>query len=169
MHITQSLLLCRDVFSFAEHLLAFTTNFRLHREFLSSMLSAYSSVISISRSAWLCRQSHEIEICQSSMSQLSQNLLVRFHFSCCLPWAIPLDFFFFFWIFENKLQISILTIFFFFFVNMGTSNHFWVFSNFFWIFFYVHHKSTVLDFWNFEFTIFEDFFFRKFQIHHCIL
>ncbi len=74
------------------------------------------------------------------------------------PYAWTFFDFFFKWLL-NFLQI------FFVFVNKTSKrysslNHFWIISNFFWIFFWVViHKSAVLDFWNFEFLMFHDFFF----------
>ena len=89
----------------------------------------------------------------------SQILVVN-----CFPWAICRTHF---WIFEK-------TFFFLFFTNIfcfpyhGTlretklqnatppSNHFWILSNFFWIFLLNGpHTSTVFNFWNFEFLIFQ--------------
>ncbi len=118
-------------------------------------------------SAWI-RQSAELDmvwsLCLSSVSQLSQNLLSRFlsYFSCGFRWAIAPDIF---WIFEKKWIFKFFRIFFFVFLltmltwdpngsqNFKTrtppSNHFWILSNFLWIFFSVSWQKNCFGFLKF--------------------
>ncbi len=102
-----------------------------------------------------------------AVSQLSQNLLCRFlsNFRCGFPCAIPPDIF---WISEKKMHFQMFQDYFRFRGNHGnvgpygrqnfqsatpTSNHFWIFSKFFWIFQWSSQKYCfgVLKFWVYGF------------------
>ena len=114
---------------------------------------------------------------RSSVSKLSMNFMHRFlsHFSCGLPWAIPRwRFFFHFWRKNASSMLhwnaSMLHFDFFVFFNIGLSLEFQKAaprSNCFWIlqtspkilYSVILIKSTVSDYWNFEFGILHEFFF----------
>ncbi len=122
-------------------------------------------------------KAHEIKIRPSSVRpsvvrlwhQLSLNLLHGFlsNFGSCYPWAIWPDIFWFFFFLNNFWSFLRK---FFVFANMGSYGiknfktlllpqiTFESIQNFFLnLLLSGPHKSTVLDFWNFEFTIFHNF------------
>ncbi len=101
--------------------------------FFTFWVHNFSRIFKLMKSKFVCRP--------SSVSELSQNLSCRFisNLSCCFPCShMPWRYF---WICEKKIHFQFFRIFFSFSLaldSMGakrysSSNHFWIFSNFFWI------------------------------------
>ena len=121
-------------------------------------------------------RAHGMGLCPSSVSQLSQNPLSRFisNFSCGFPWAIPPDFVYIFWKknafsnFSGRFFVFVLTMLTWDPMGAKTSNRYSSFKSllnllklFLNFLLCCPHKSTALDFWNFEFLSFHDFFFAS--------